>query len=103
MRRYILTAEAQQDLREIRDYLTSEGGRRVARYVVSAFVVAFRRLAKSPGIGHRREDLTPHESLLFWPVFSYLIVYWRDSKPLAIIAVLHGKREVAKLLENRPL
>ena len=64
MRRYILTAKAQQDLREIRDYLTSEGGRRVARYVVSAFVAAFRRLAKSPG---------------------------------------NGKREVAKILEDRPL
>jgi plasmid stabilization system protein ParE len=52
MNHYVLTAEAQQDLREIRDYLTTEGGRRVARYVGSAFVVAFRKLAKSPGIGH---------------------------------------------------
>lgn len=100
---YTLTAEAQQDLREIRDYLTTEGGPRVARYVVSAFTIAFRRLAKRPGIGHRREDLTPHESLRFLPIFSYLIVYWHGSKPLAVVAVLHGSRDVAKVLQQRPL
>ncbi len=44
MSRYILTVEAQQDLREIRDYLAIESGPRVARYVVGAFIVAFRRL-----------------------------------------------------------
>lgn len=103
MSRYILTLEAQQDLREIRDYLTVEGGPRVARYVVGAFVTAFRRLAKTPGMGHRREDLTPDEELLFWPVFSYLIVYRRNRRPLAAVAVVHGRRDVARVLQPRSL
>jgi len=88
MNRYVLNTEAQEDLREIRDYLLSEGGARAARYVVSSFVVAFRRLAKRPGMGHRREDLTANQTLLFWPVFSYLIVYRRESSHVAIVAVL---------------
>lgn len=51
MSRYVLAAEAQKDLREIRDHLTIEAGPRVARHVVGAFVVAFRLLAKRPGAG----------------------------------------------------
>ena len=75
MSRYILTPEAQDDLRGIRAYLLAEAGPRVARYVIGALVNAFRSLAKNPGQGHRREDLTSDETLLFWPVFSFLIVY----------------------------
>jgi plasmid stabilization system protein ParE len=59
MNRYVLTTEAQQDVRKIRDYLMDEGGTRAARYVVGAFVVAFRRLAKRPGVGHKRERVIP--------------------------------------------
>ena len=101
MSRYRLTAEAQRDLQEIRDYLTAEAGPRVARYVVSALIVALRKLGKDPGMGHRREDLTPQENVLFWPVFSYLIVYQRDAKPIGVVAVLHGKRDVAAALAKR--
>jgi antitoxin ParD1/3/4/toxin ParE1/3/4 len=103
MNRYILTTEAKEDLRKIRDYLLSESGARAARYVTSAFVVAFRRLAKNSGIGHRREDLTPNQTLLFWPLFSYLIVYRRESSRLAIVAMLHGKRNIPALLRQRSL
>jgi antitoxin ParD1/3/4/toxin ParE1/3/4 len=103
MSRYILTVEAQQDLREIRDYLTVEGGPRVARYVVGAFIVAFRRLARTPGIGHRRADLAADEELLFWPVFSYLIVYRCSRGSLAVVAVVHGRRDVAQALQARSL
>jgi len=59
----------------------------------------FSQLAESPRIGHKREDLTSRE-VLFWRVHSYLIVY-RDSNPLRIVRVLHGKRDVKKLLKKR--
>jgi len=101
MSRYVLTSEAQEDLRQIREYLTADSGPRLARYVLSAFVVAFRRLAKTPGMGHRREDLISDQTLYFWPVFSYLIVYHRESNPLAIIGVIHGKRDVSEVLRER--
>ena len=103
MTRYKLTLEAQQDLRNIIDYLTVQGGPRVARYVTGTLTVAFRRLAKSPGIGHTREDLVPGEAVLFWPVFSYLVVYRRDWRPLAVVAVIHGNRDVAEGLRQRSL
>ena len=34
-------------------------------------------------------------------VYSYLIVYRPDTKPLQVAAVLHGARDVAKLLLTR--
>jgi len=45
MNRYKLALEAQQDLRDIIDYLTEQGGTRAARYVTGALTVAFRQLA----------------------------------------------------------
>ena len=59
----------------------------------------FERLAERPGLGHSREDLT-NRPLRFWSVFSYLVVYDPESRPLTIIAVLHGARDVEKLLKR---
>jgi plasmid stabilization system protein ParE len=49
---------------------------------------ACRRLARLPGIGHRREDLTTQPDVRFWGVYSYLIIY----------RVLHAKRDVRQTL-----
>ena len=101
MKRYVLTAEAQLDLRQIRDYVLDASGVRASRYVVAALVNAFRAVARMPGQGHRREDLTQRDELRFWPVFSYLIVYRIDRKPITVIAILHAKRDAAQLLRDR--
>jgi plasmid stabilization system protein ParE len=101
MSRYVLTAEAQRDLKQIRDYVFEEGGFRVARYVVGSLITGFRALARTPGQGYRREDLTPRPELRFWSVFSYLIVHRIDKKSLTIIAILHAKRDVERLLDQR--
>jgi antitoxin ParD1/3/4/toxin ParE1/3/4 len=47
------------------------------------------RLAKDPGIGHWREELADkrHKFLL---VYSYLIVYRHETKPLQVIRILHA-------------
>jgi hypothetical protein len=53
-----------------------------------------------PGKGHRREDLTP-QTVLFRPVRSYQIIYRPESTPLEIVAVLHGKRNIKRILQKR--
>ena len=57
-------------------------------------------LAGSKGAGHRRRDLTSAE-VRFFPVYSYLIVYRPDTTPLQVVAILHGARDVARLLLKR--
>ena len=39
------------------------------------------------------------KALKFWTVYSYLVVYDPDSRPLTIVAVLHGARDVEQLLK----
>ena len=52
------------------------------------------------GLGHRRPDLTS-KAVLFYRVFSYLIVYLPGTKPIEIPGVLDGKRNVAHVLKQR--
>jgi antitoxin ParD1/3/4/toxin ParE1/3/4 len=95
--RYLLSPEAREDLREIRNYIVSQGDNRLARYVLHEITAAFRLLASHPDAGHFRRDLTPL-AVKFWPVFSYLIIYDPVARPLAIVRVLHGRQDVAAIL-----
>ena len=58
------------------------------------------KLAERPGIGHTPKDLT-NRPLKFWSVNSYLVVYDPETRPLTIIAVFHGARDVERLLEDQ--
>ena len=57
-------------------------------------------LAENPGAGHWRKNLTD-ESVKFFPVYSYLIVYRPDTKPLQEVSILHGRRNVEQILQDR--
>ena len=57
-------------------------------------------LAKGPLRGHLRPDLTKLP-VRFWTLRrypNYMIVYRPDSKPIEIIRVLHGRRDLKRLL-----
>jgi len=54
-----------------------------------------------PGQGHRRPDYTQAD-VLFFPIYSYLIVYRHETKPLQIIRVLHAARDVQNILGLAP-
>ena len=98
MIRYTLSLRAQQDLVEIRDYYLQGGSARASRKILVEFVEAFRLLARTPTLGHEREDLAETRPLLFWPVRSYLIVYRPDRNPIEIVTVVRGSRDVRSLL-----
>ena len=67
---------------------------------VEEMILEKRALASDPGIGHRRSDLTA-APVRFFAVYSYLIVYRPSTKPLQIVALLHGARDVLTLLKKR--
>ena len=67
--------------------------------VVDALDDAMQLLADNPGIGHLRPDLTPKMSDS-GRCSRYLVIYRPDTKPLEIVRVLHGKRNVRRLLEE---
>ena len=99
MRRLRLSPDAAQDLSEIYEYIAQDSVD-TAEGVRTGIYDALRGLVMMPGRGHRREDLTT-QPVLFWPVQPYQIVYLPQSNPLQIVAVLHGKRNIRKILKQR--
>jgi plasmid stabilization system protein ParE len=68
--------------------------------IVTELFKSFYKLADIPNSGHRRSDLTSRD-VLFYKTFSYRIVYQPESKPLQVLGVLYGKRNVARILRQR--
>jgi plasmid stabilization system protein ParE len=99
-RRYVLAPEAALDLVQIWRYIKKESSLKIADRVDAAIRDQIIVLAKSPGIGHSRKDLTD-EAVKFFPVYSYLIVYRPDTKPLHVVAILQGRRDVQQVLKDR--
>ncbi len=99
-RRYILAPQAARDLVQIWRYIKNESSQETADRVESVIRSKFVYLADFPGGGHWRRDLTEAE-VRFLAVYSYLIVYRPETKPLQIVAILHAHRDVAKILPKR--
>jgi plasmid stabilization system protein ParE len=98
--RYVLAPQAALDLFEIWDYVKEETSVTMADRVESAIKEKIAFLAVTPGAGHHRKDLTG-EDVKFFSVYSFLIVYRPESKPLQIVSILHGRRDVEKILDSR--
>ncbi len=99
MKPYVVSPDSESDLKQIWRYLLGEAGLAVANRIQGELVDAFEGLADVPGKGHRRPDLT-NRDVLFFSVYQYMIVYRRGST-VEIVAVLHGKRDVKRLLKTR--
>jgi toxin ParE1/3/4 len=100
MIRYILAPEAAGDLVQIWRYIREQGSVEMADRVESAIRERIALLAGAPGVGHWRKDLTD-EAVKFFPIYSYLIVYRPETKPLQIVSILHSHRDVGKILGTR--
>ena len=100
MNRYILTASASDDLREIISYLATEAGENIATRIEDELFACFENLAEYPGIGHRRADLTSRP-FVFFTVEPYLVIYKRDVTSITIHAILHSARDVKRTLRKR--
>jgi antitoxin ParD1/3/4/toxin ParE1/3/4 len=100
MRKFVLTPLAKQDVNDIWNYLASRNPE-AANRVLEALEHAMLRLAKSPGIGHWRDELADKRHRFFL-VYSYLIVYRHETKPLQTVRVLHAARDVQNMLGLLP-
>ncbi len=96
---YVLGREAEQDLNETWDYIAEDSVDAANRLIARLFD-AFEALARNPGMGHKREDLT-NFPVLFWPVGDYLVIYRAEKNPMQIVAVVHGKRDIPTFLRRR--
>ena len=98
MSRYVLSVDAQLDLEEIWDYIAQDSIAAADRWTEKLFD-AFEGLARTPQIGHKREDLSDLP-VLFWPVGTYLVIY-RVAERVEIVAITQGARDVPRFLTGR--
>ncbi|MGD0871162.1 MAG: type II toxin-antitoxin system RelE/ParE family toxin [Bryobacteraceae bacterium] len=96
---YVLSVDADLDLEEIWEYIAADNIDAADRWIVKLFD-AFEALGSAPGMGHRREDLTGLP-VLFWPVGSYVIIYRAEYRPIEIVAVTQGSRDIPAFLRRR--
>jgi plasmid stabilization system protein ParE len=98
--RYVLAPEAAHDLVQIWRYIRKQSGLAMADRVEAVIRERIALLAGNSGAGHWRKNLTD-EAVKFFPVYSYLIVYRPDTKPLQVVSILHGHRNVEQILKDR--
>lgn len=86
---------------DIWDYIAADSADAADKWIAKLFD-AFETIARMPGIGHKREDLTQY-AVLFWPVGAYLIIYRveQQSRRVEIVAVTQGSRDIPAFLRRR--
>lgn len=99
MKKYVLSTAAELDLEAIWEYIAQDNIDAADHWIGKLFD-AFDALERTPGMGHRRDDLTSFP-VLFWPVGAYLILYHVQSDRIEIVAVTQGSRDVPAFLRQR--
>ncbi len=95
--KYILSATAWQDLREIKNYM-AEYSLDAADRFLDAFEEKCRRLADFPEMGRSREELAP--SLRSLPVDKYVIFYRPANNAIQVERLLSGYRDFEALFSE---
>jgi antitoxin ParD1/3/4 len=102
MSQFVLHPEAFADLNEIWEYIAADSLDAADR-VLDEIYESITSLVRFPHQGHSRADLTSRP-LRFQIVRDYVIAYAPDVKPLAVVAILHGRRNprvLAAILNRR--
>jgi toxin ParE1/3/4 len=100
MARLTITESARADLREIRDYIAKDNPAAARRFVERLRTQA-RKLAATPGIGRRREDLRP--DLFSFAVGRHILFYRPQPGGIVLVRVLHGAQPAGALQRHRTL
>jgi len=102
MSTYVLTPLARSDIFEIWSYIADDS-EEIADRVERAIYDACSLLSEGPNRGHFRSDITDRK-VRFWSLTrypNYVIVYRPDTTPIQVIGVLHGRRNLSRLVARR--
>ena len=99
--RYQLTDTALEDMREIvRHIRVVQRSPQNAALVSTRLRASFRKLARLPMLGHVREEMRDKTARVL-PVTGLLVIYDPTLKPLTILRVVHGSRDLRRI-DPRP-
>jgi plasmid stabilization system protein ParE len=92
-RAFVLTPEARNDLKDILLDI-AEDSPDTAERLRSEFYEMLQSLGRSPGMGHYHDELLSRK-YRFWNFYSYVVAYAWETKPIQVISVVHGARDLA--------
>ena len=90
--RYVLSAEADQDIEDIFDYTQKEFGQDQAIKYISEFEELFAQLNDNPKMGKARDEIKP--GLRSFPKASHVVFYRMLTNNIRIVRILHGSRDI---------
>jgi plasmid stabilization system protein ParE len=102
MSAYVFTPRAKADIFEIWSYIadhSEDAADRVERAIFDACIF----VSEFPLRGHSRPDLIKR-SLRFWTLTrypNYSVVFRPEATPVQIVAEMHGKRNIRRILKQR--
>ena len=92
-----LSSPAQVDIDAIWDYVAHDNPAAATR-MLNAFEEIFLLLAQHPRMGRTCEDLRP--DLRRFPVENYVVFYRIQPDCIEIVRVLHGTRDIERILRS---
>lgn len=93
--RYRLTEAARDDIREVIHHIRIvQRSPQNARLVAARLRAQFARLVELPTLGHVRNELEDDNALVR-AVSGVLVIYDPTLKPLTILRVIHGARDLS--------
>jgi len=95
--KYRLTEAARQDVRDILDHIRlSQKSPQNARLVAARLKEQFHRLAEMPQLGHPRPEIEDAAARVVH-VSGLLVIYDAGLRPLTILRVIHGARDLGRV------
>ena len=94
----LISNDAGHDLKQIWSYIARQSGADRASTVVNRIMNEIDCLTEYPGLGHTRLDLPA--TYRAWSVLKYLIIYRHDSVALSILRIVHGARDIRRLMDQ---
>lgn len=97
MPKYRLSEEAQNDLREIRQYTQENWGNNQAKQYLIELTAGFEKLSKSPKLGRTREEIA--RNLRNFQVSRHIVFYRERTNGIEIARVLHASMDIKRHLK----
>lgn len=97
MARLLLRPAARRDLVEIGDWIARDNRGRAASFVAE-IEARMRKVAQRPGLFPARDDVAP--GLRAARHGNYLIFFFDHGATIEIVRVLHGARDLTRLLSD---
>jgi toxin ParE1/3/4 len=88
---------AELDLLDIWDYIADDSFERADQFL-DRIESKLQALARTPGMGKRREELLP--GLQSFPIGNYVVFYRASEDGIDVIRVLRGSRDIEEIFRQ---